>query len=219
MQQINDLKKDLRDLSTRLEKLEVRSLCAADDQIFLGALLTFITVFVTLQFSDVSNFFLSVNSPSAHYSALILQITGISSLVIAIAFRYWATLTDDSRVNVTGWGRFYFWYNSSSLRYISLESLLTGFFLVIVIISINCILIVPNGLVETCLTLLVVVIILIFGWLENKILQLYKNKKLIPDNALPFARQVFSGTAFFVSGVALLLALIKFYSFNYCVNK
>lgn len=227
LKQFDGLKKTVCELNDKIERMEKQSHAGADDQIFLGALLTFITVFLTLQYGDIANFFQSVNSATAVYSAIMLEVSSIVFLVVAIGLRYWATLVDGSKLSAIAVGRFCFWYNSSVLRYGSLESLITCFILVIVIVTLNIIQIVPVLLVETLLSFFVASVILAFGRLENKILLLYKRKNLIPLNSIPFARTAFSGTAFFVSGVAFLLAIInllivlieprQFYPFNHLI--
>jgi hypothetical protein len=199
------LQSSVKELNNKIEKMEKQSFVGADDQIFLGALLTFITVFLSLQYGDVANFFKSVNSSSAIYSAIILKISSIIFLGCAISLRYWASLIDDSKPNAFSIGQHCVWYNSPVLRYASLESLITGLVLMLVIFASNIIQIVPIPLIESLLYLFVVMIILISGSIEDRILSLFKTRGLIPSDSKPFAQIVFSSSAMLVSISAMSL--------------
>ena len=172
-------------------------------------MLTFVTVFLSLQYGDVASFFHFANSGTSDYSAFALKSAGIVFLGAAIFLRYWATLVDDSKLNYVTLGRFSVKYTSPELRYASLESLITGFVLMIIIVTLNLVQIIPIPLVENLLLFLVVLLLIGIGRIENKILQIYQTRDLIPKHSPLFAQKVFSSTGTLIAIMAVWLATVN----------
>ena len=210
LSQLHGLQESVKELNTKIARIERQFYVGADDQIFLAALLTFITIFLSLQYGDIATFFKSSHNSTAVYSAIVLEVTGIVFLGAAFGLRYWATLVDE-KLNGFVVGRVIFWYNSSELRYGSLESLMTGFVLMVIILILNLVSIVPVLSVATSFLFLASFTIFVFGWVEIKILLLYKTKNLIPSNSTPFTQIVFSSTALFVSLMAVYFAIVNLF--------
>lgn len=149
------------------------------------------------------------NSSTSDYLAIVLKSTGIGFLSTAIVLRYWATLVDDSRLNYFTLGRFSKKYTSPELRYYSLESLITGFVLMIIIVALNLVTIIPILLVENLILFLVVLMTIGVGRIEAKILRIFQERDIIPKNSPLFAQTVFSSSGTLIAIMSVWFAAIN----------
>jgi hypothetical protein len=196
-------------LDSKLKSIDRQFKISGDDQVFLGLILAFITVFLSIQVGDISNFFKTVHSSSATYSANMLKWGSLGFLIISTILRYYATLVDDSKTNVifpktcltTS-------YSSLSFRFGSLEFLIIGVEFIVVVLILNLSSLYPYFWFLNLMWFAIVGIILVFAKVENMTLSFYKSKELIPSDSKPMAQMVFQPLAFLFETFLLFLLIV-----------
>ncbi len=75
----------MAELDNKIKSINRQFKISSDDQVFLGFILAFITVFLSIQVGDIANFFNSVHSSTAVYSANVLKWGSLGFLIISTA--------------------------------------------------------------------------------------------------------------------------------------